>query len=70
MMITWSQVCSTRSECVSKDDGVGPGERPDEVARLVDLLRVQTRRRFVQNQHVGVVQNSLGQAHALPVTFR
>ncbi len=45
-------------------------EALDQVARFVDLLGIEARGRLVQNQHVRIVDDRLGEAHALAVTFR
>ena len=42
----------------------------DQLARFDDLFGVETGSRFVENQHVGIMNDSLCQPHALPVTFR
>ena len=39
------------------------------LARFVDLLGVEAGGRLVENQHVGVVDDRLRQADALPVAF-
>ena len=51
-------------------DRVAAGERADQLAGLDDLLRVEAGRRLVEDQHVGVVQDRLGEADALPVALR
>ena len=43
------------------------GQRLDETADLGDLLRVETDGRLVEDQHVRIAHDGLGQAHALPV---
>ena len=45
-------------------------ERLDQLARLDNLLRIQSGGRFVEHEDVRVVENGLGQAHPLPVTLR
>ena len=42
----------------------------DEGADLDDLLRVQAHGGLVQNQHRGVAQQSLGDAHPLLIALR
>ena len=42
----------------------------DQLASLDDLLRVEASRRLVENQHLGIVQQCLGEADALPIPFR
>jgi hypothetical protein len=45
------------------------GELPDQLPRLDDLLGIETRRRLVENQHVGVVNQRLCEANALLVAL-
>ena len=52
-----------------EDHGVLAGERPDEGADLGDLLRVQPDGGLVEDQHLGIAQQRLGQAHALAVAL-
>jgi hypothetical protein len=54
----------------AEDDGVIAGERLDEAASLVDLLGVEPRRRFVEDQHFGVVDERLREADALAIALR
>ena len=54
----------------AEDDRVVAGEAPDQLARLDDLLRVEAGGRLVEDQHVGVVNQRLGEADALPVALR
>src|SRR2546429_8974144 len=42
----------------------------DQTPRLIDLLRIESRRGFVQNEYVGIVQNRLCQTDALAVAFQ
>jgi hypothetical protein len=44
-----------------------PGEAPNQIARLDDLLGVEAGGRLVENQHVRVVNQRLRQPDALPV---
>ena len=53
----------------AEDDGVVAGERLDEVARLVDLLGIEAGGGLVEDQHVGVVDDGLGEADALAVAL-
>src|SRR5438132_13533120 len=45
------------------------GQAPDEVARLVDLFGIETGGGFVKDEYIGIVDNGLGQAHALAIAF-
>jgi hypothetical protein len=54
----------------AQDDRVIARELLDEAARLVDLLRVEPCGRLVEDQHVGVVDERLGEPDALPVALR
>ena len=54
----------------AEDDRVVAGQLLDELARLDDLLRVEAGGRFVEDEHVGIVDQGLGQADALPVALR
>ena len=53
----------------AQNDGVLAGQRLQQLADLDDLLGVEAGGRLVQNQDVGVVDDGLGQAHALPVAL-
>ena len=54
----------------AEDDGVRAGELANELPRLDDLLGVEARRGLVEHQHLGVVDDGLREAHALPVALR
>ena len=41
----------------------------DQLAHLDDLLGVQANGRFVENQHLRIVEDGLGQAHPLLEPF-
>ena len=45
------------------------GQLADELADLLDLMRIEPGGGFVQNHHLGIVDQSLGQCHALPVAL-
>ena len=71
MMTTRWQVCDDLREDVrAQDDRVIAGEFLDELARFDDLLRVEAGGRLVEDQDVGVVDERLRQADALPVALR
>ena len=53
----------------AEDDGVGPGQVPDEGADLDDLLGVQAHSGLVQNDDLRVPQQGLGDAHPLAVAL-
>ncbi len=53
-----------------KDDRVIAREPLDQVADLLDLIWIQTDRRFVQNHDIGVVDDRLSDSDALLVTAR
>ena len=59
-----------RQDVRAQNDGVVAGEALDQVARLVDLFGIQSSSRFVQNEHVWIVNDGLGQPHALAIAFR
>ena len=42
----------------------------DQVAHLANLIWVEAARRFVEDQQIGFVDERVGQANALPETFR
>ena len=70
MMMTRSQECSTsRQDVGAENDGVVAGQRLEQVADFDDLLRVETGGGLVQDQHVGIVDDRLRQADALPVAL-
>ena len=54
----------------AEDDRVIAGELLDQLARFDDLLRVEAGRRLVEDEHVGVVDERLREADALPVALR
>ena len=71
MMTTRWQVCDDLGQDVrAQDDRVIAGELLDQLARLDDLLRVEAGGRLVEDQHVGVVDQRLREADALPVALR
>ena len=71
MMTTRWQVCDDLGQDVrAEDDRVIAGELLDQLARFDDLLRVEAGGRLVEDQHVGVVDERLGEADALLVAFR
>ena len=47
-----------------------PAELANQLPRLDDLLRIEARRRLVEDEHIGVVKDRLRQADALPVALR
>jgi len=53
-----------------KDDGLRSTEIADHVADLEDLIRVETRGGFVEDQDRGVVDHRLSETDALPVSLR
>ena len=53
----------------AEDDRVIAGEALDQVARFVDLFRVEARGRLVENQYIGIVDDRLRQADALAIAF-
>ena len=59
-----------RQDVRAEDDRVVAGEAADQIARLDDLLRVEAGGRLVEDQHLGVVDDRLRQADALPVALR
>jgi hypothetical protein len=59
-----------REDVRAQDDRVVAGERGDELSRLDDLLRVEARRRLVEDEHLGIVQQRLRQTDPLPVALR
>ena len=66
MITTRSQVCETSGRmCVLRMIVWLAGETLDQVAGLHDLLRVEAGGRLVEDQHLGVVQDRLGQPDAL-----
>ena len=58
-----------RQDVGAQNDGVIAGKALDQIARLVDLLGVETRGRLVENQYVGIVNDGLRQADALAITL-
>src|SRR5713101_8168448 len=59
-----------REDVGAENDRVIARELLDELTRFDDLLRIEARRRLVQNQHVRVVNERLGETDALLVPFR
>ncbi len=63
MMITCSQICSTSGRMWVLRMIVWSPARPlISDAGFDDLLRIETRGRLVKDQHVGIVNNRLGEA--------
>ena len=58
-----------RQDVRGQDDGMLAGQAFDELARLVDLLRVETHGGLVQDEHVGVVDEGLSYADALLIAL-
>ena len=42
----------------------------NQLAHVMLLVRIEAIGRFIQNQHLGIVHNCLGQAYPSPDTFR
>ena len=59
-----------RQDVRAEDDRVIPGQAPDEIARLDNLLGIETGGRLVENQHLGIVDERLREPHALAVPLR
>ena len=53
----------------AQNNRVVAGEALDQVARLIDLLGIQSGSRFVQNEYIRIVNDGLGQANPLTVAF-
>ncbi len=53
-----------------EEDGLGFAETFDELADFVFLVGVESVGRFVKNQYLGVVEECLGEAGAVAVSFR
>src|SRR5690606_1940357 len=58
-----------RKDVRTKDYGLFAPQLADELSNLDDLVRVQSRGRFIQDQHLRVVDHGLSEAYALPVSF-
>ena len=56
--------------CVLRMTVWSPRELLDQLAGLDDLLRVEAGRRLVEDEHLGVVEQRLREADALPVALR
>ncbi len=70
MMMMRSQiVLHFRQNVGGKDNGVVARQTLDQVARLDDLVRVESGGGLVQNQDVGIMDDRLRQSYALPVPF-
>src|SRR4051794_12423784 len=54
----------------AQDNRVLTGQALDEPPGFIDLLRIQSRGRLVQNENVGIVDDGLRQSNALPVALR
>ncbi len=54
----------------TEQDGVIAGEIPDQIAGLVDLFGIESGGGFVEDQHVGIVDDRLRQTYALAIAFR
>ncbi len=59
-----------RKDVRAQDDGVVAAELANQLAGLDDLLRVEAGGRLVEHQHLGVVNDRLREADALPVALR
>jgi len=59
-----------REDVRAQDNRVVASEALDQVARLVDLLGVESGGGLVQDEHVRIVKDGLRQADALPVALR
>ncbi len=46
------------------------GQTLDQIAGFIDLFRIESRGGLVKNQHLRIVNNSLGQSDALAITAR
>src|SRR4029077_9696411 len=53
----------------AENDGVIAGEALDEFAGFVDLLGVEAGGRLVENEHVGIVDDGLGETDTLAITL-
>jgi hypothetical protein len=51
-------------------NGVIAGEAPDQLPRFDDLLGIEPRRRLVEDQHLGIVNERLREANPLLVALR
>ena len=58
-----------RQDMRAQNNGVIAGEALDQIARFVNLLGIEARGRFVQNKHVGIMNDGLGQPDALTIAF-
>ena len=66
MITTRSQVMLTSGKNVrGKNDGVISGETFDQVAHFDDLLGIEAYRRLIKNNHIGIVNQCLGDSYAL-----
>ncbi len=54
----------------AENDGVVAAQALDQVSSFVDLLRIETGRRLIENQHVRVVNDRLRQTYTLAIAFR
>jgi hypothetical protein len=54
----------------AQNDRVIARQRFDQAARFGNLLRIQAGRGLVQDQHVGIVDDRLGESNSLPVALR
>ncbi len=59
-----------RKDVRAQHDRVSAGETTNQIPRLDDLFRVQARGGFVEDQHLGVVQQRLRQTDTLFVPLR
>jgi len=67
---TFAGLFDFRQDVGAQNNGVVAGEALDQVARLVDLLGIESGGRLVQNEHFGIVNDGLCQADPLAVPFR
>src|SRR5581483_8790631 len=65
-----ARLADFRQDVRAQDDRVGARELFDQLPRFDDLLRVEAGGRFVEDQHVGVVDDCLREADALLVPLR
>ena len=71
MKITRLHIASTSCRmCVDSRIVFVSPNAANRFAHFANLIRIETRRRLVENQHVRLVQQHLGHAHALPKAFR
>ena len=54
----------------AENDRMIAGQALDQIARFINLFRIETRGGFVKNQHLRIVNDSLGQSDPLAITAR